>query len=100
MIKKTGRYHVIVINLLVALALTLLVNFSYFVTGNEMRGHRPPPFFTVEPSFVIFRLFYFYVMVALLVMLNTVKGALYLAEDFCESAHCGRLLSVCAYLEF
>ena len=74
MIKKTGRYHVIVINLLVALALTLLVNFSYFVTGNEMRGHRPPPFFTVEPSFVIFRLFYFYVMVALLVMLNTVKG--------------------------
>lgn len=75
MIKKTGRYHVIVINLLVALALTLLVNFSYFVTGNEMRGgHRPPPFITVEPSFVIFRLFYFYVMVALLVILNTVKG--------------------------
>ena len=40
--KQTGKHRVIVINLLVALALTLIVNFSFLLNGNDVRGHRPP----------------------------------------------------------
>ena len=45
--KQTGKHRVIVINLLVALALTLIVNFSFLLNGNDVRGHRPPPMMTM-----------------------------------------------------
>ena len=39
---KPVRYRIVVINVLLALALTLLVNFSFFLIGADPRGRRPP----------------------------------------------------------
>lgn len=72
--KQTGKHRVIVINLLVALALTLIVNFSFLLNGNDVRGHRPPPMMTMAPGFIAFQLFYFYAMAIAIVMLNTVRS--------------------------
>ena len=72
--KQTGKHRVIVINLLVALALTLIVNFSFLLNGNDVRGHRPPPMMTMAPGFIAFQLFYFYAMAIAIVVLNTVRS--------------------------
>ena len=39
---KPVRYRIVVINVLLALALTLIVNFSFFLIGADPRGRRPP----------------------------------------------------------
>ena len=72
--KQTGKHRVIVINLLVALALTLIVNLSFLLNGNDVRGHRPPPMMTMAPGFIAFQLFYFYAMAIAIVVLNTVRS--------------------------
>ena len=71
--KQTGKHRVIVINLLVALALTLIVNFSFLLNGNDVREHRPP-MMTVAPGFIAFQLFYFFAMAIAVVAPNTVRS--------------------------
>lgn len=52
---KPVRYRIVVINVLLALALTLLVNFSFFLIGADPRGRRPP----IRTDYVVVQVVYF-----------------------------------------
>ena len=66
---KPVRYRIVVINVLLALALTLLVNFSFFLIGADPRGRRPP----IRTDYVVVQVVYFFVASWAVVSLNTVR---------------------------
>lgn len=72
--KRHRRQHIILINLLVAVALTMIVNFSYFISGNEVRpSHRPPPPESFISYYIAFQCLYFFVMTLIVVSINTIR---------------------------
>ncbi|MDD3108435.1 MAG: hypothetical protein PHV49_04400, partial [Alistipes sp.] len=70
---RDGRRSVWLLNLCIALALALLVNFSFFITGSDMRGHRPPSLLEVAPWHITFQVLYAGLLAFVLVSLNTVQ---------------------------
>lgn len=66
------RYRILIVNLLVALALTLIVNFSYFLFSGEVHaGRRPPP--PARTDFIAVQVVCFFVVSWIAVSLNTVR---------------------------
>lgn len=68
--KTAAKYRIRIVNLLVALALTLIVNFPNLLYSSEMHGRRPPG---ISPEYLAVQLFYFFFASWVVVSLNTVR---------------------------
>lgn len=68
--KLSLQYRVLIINLIIAMALTLMINFSYILYAGEMYMRRGPVF---PPHFVAAQMLYFYAMSFIVISLNTVQ---------------------------
>jgi len=68
--KTAAKYRILFVNLLVALALTLIVNFPHLLYSGEMHGRRPPG---PSPEYLAVQIFYFFFASWVVVSLNTVR---------------------------
>ncbi|WP_300284274.1 histidine kinase [uncultured Alistipes sp.] len=68
--KTAVTYRIRIVDLLVALALTLIVNFPHLLYSGEMHGRRPPG---ASSDYIAVQVFYFFLASWVVVSLNTVR---------------------------